>query len=728
MKREFSFATVRTERDWRTWGQRNARTTDDGVTIATDTKLRRSELGVEATDLDVAPNCNVALLTADGQIRVYVRTEDECKRLTLRGLEDCGVDEPTAIGVDASHIYLASEQERRVAAFERRPRRLSWTTTLEDAPQSITGSRTGAYVLHDDGSVRFLSPSGRDRQVATGLTAPVDLAVGPADDLYLLDDRDDGVGLYEAPARYERGAPRDLERRSVPDDVTLERVAAREDSQVVLLGTAPDGGASLVEYDLTADEWTRFEVPGSAATGLVSPDAAADRVAYVVGDGVAALDRSLINRKDPENTRYEARLVGRFDAGVPDMEWHRATLSADRVGPETRIDVRYFAANDPELQRGSLEAALDVSEERRALLESSGVETIWDVVEHTAAELAGVVPDASRETAGSWLRTARQATERTFDQREDVREVHDPADFLLKEATGQHLCVEVRLVGRQRSAPRLNAITAYCPRRTLVRYLPEIYRQQEADRPMLGRFLSIFESLLFDIEDELDRHTELLDPQEVPLDALPWLNEWLGLQMGDTWPESARRELLDRATELYRMRGTNRGLRALLEIYLDHATRLRDAGQSTLPGIERRLEALADADHLTSREGAETIEAYRRRFERDATPPVFFFEHDQLSSLSEEDREAYYETLVGHPRRFRLFLSQEVPEHHVGPIEELVTAEKPAYTDVVVDRLESEFRLGAPTFLGVNSVCPPPDFALGRSRLGRRRPKLEPNS
>jgi len=48
---------------------------------------------------------------------------------------------------------------------------------------------------------------------------------------------------------------------------------------------------------------------------------------------------------------------------------------------------------------------------------------------------------------------------------------------------------------------------------------------------------------------------------------LPWLASWVNLVLDENWPIQKQRELIRSAVELYRWRGTKRGLREYLRIY-----------------------------------------------------------------------------------------------------------------------------------------------------------------
>ena len=93
--------------------------------------------------------------------------------------------------------------------------------------------------------------------------------------------------------------------------------------------------------------------------------------------------------------------------------------------------------------------------------------------------------------------------------------------------------------------------------------LPGIYHSNE----FLGRFLLIFEHILSPIERTVGNAWTNFDPGLIPADAVPWLASWLGLLIDGRMPEDSRRALILAAPELYRWRGTLRGMRHYLQIY-----------------------------------------------------------------------------------------------------------------------------------------------------------------
>jgi phage tail-like protein len=110
------------------------------------------------------------------------------------------------------------------------------------------------------------------------------------------------------------------------------------------------------------------------------------------------------------------------------------------------------------------------------------------------------------------------------------------------------------------------------------RYLPAFYR---AD-PFWARLLKPFEKVLSGVgdgvtidgaavpglEEVVDGIHRYFDPDETPRDFLKWLAAWLALSLREDWDEPTQRSLIRSIASLYPIRGTRRGLEAMLDLYL----------------------------------------------------------------------------------------------------------------------------------------------------------------
>src|SRR5262249_8228933 len=65
-------------------------------------------------------------------------------------------------------------------------------------------------------------------------------------------------------------------------------------------------------------------------------------------------------------------------------------------------------------------------------------------------------------------------------------------------------------------------------------------------------------------------------PATCPAELLPWIAQWLNLELDPHWPERRRRELLGEAMQLYRWRGTRYGLTRMLEVCTGHSMQITE--------------------------------------------------------------------------------------------------------------------------------------------------------
>ena len=119
--------------------------------------------------------------------------------------------------------------------------------------------------------------------------------------------------------------------------------------------------------------------------------------------------------------------------------------------------------------------------------------------------------------------------------------------------------IDIKYLSGDQVAPRRERLSRYMP------YLPAHY--QAAPENFLNRFLLIFESLLAPDERTIGQFYYLLNPLTTPEELMPWLATWLSLVLNENWSAAARRTLMRRAAELYRLRGTRKGLSEYLKIY-----------------------------------------------------------------------------------------------------------------------------------------------------------------
>jgi phage tail-like protein len=106
--------------------------------------------------------------------------------------------------------------------------------------------------------------------------------------------------------------------------------------------------------------------------------------------------------------------------------------------------------------------------------------------------------------------------------------------------------------------------------------LPSIY--QQLDPAALG-FTEALDEVLAPIWAVLDCFDSYLDPAIAPMDFVDLLAAWVGLVPDRTWSEPQIRRMVAASVELYRWRGTRRGIEQLVEAYIGVPPRsVRDSG------------------------------------------------------------------------------------------------------------------------------------------------------
>ena len=104
--------------------------------------------------------------------------------------------------------------------------------------------------------------------------------------------------------------------------------------------------------------------------------------------------------------------------------------------------------------------------------------------------------------------------------------------------------------------------------------MPAVFQEDE----FAQRFVSGFDEVLAPIFSAMDNQDAYLDPYLAPEDFLEWLSTWVGIELDETWPIDRRRELVAKGVELYRWRGTVKGLADAVAIYAVDAPEIIESG------------------------------------------------------------------------------------------------------------------------------------------------------
>jgi phage tail-like protein len=104
--------------------------------------------------------------------------------------------------------------------------------------------------------------------------------------------------------------------------------------------------------------------------------------------------------------------------------------------------------------------------------------------------------------------------------------------------------------------------------------LPSLYHEDD----FAQRFSAALDDLISPVVCTLDNLAAYLDPMLTPDDFVEWLATWVGVTVDEEWPEVKKRALVAQAGDLYRWRGTVRGIKALVEVYAGVTPEVEESG------------------------------------------------------------------------------------------------------------------------------------------------------
>jgi phage tail-like protein len=729
---EFTYLSTTEAAEWRRWAGRNVEVGTDALGLATEPTIDYTNLRVSAVDIAVDRDGHVLTLDEAGDIRRYDTDRDASESVWDN---DDSLEEPRAICVSGDHLYVADGSTGTLLVVSRRSGAVvgEIDARLSD-PVDVIRSDRRIYILDRGesdsmGRVLTLRRNGTVETVVRGLASPVDLTADSSH-LYVI-ERPEGTPVIRAHDVSHLESPsiiptsrtiEDLTTGEGDDPVRPVRIEVLTDQELVLIGT-PEGSdeMGLYHYTFERDGGTvtrRDEFPIACSKLLTGPKdrdrrypkyyaiATEQRHVYIV-------DERQTNRRNPSDGRYSAQAFRRFDAGAVDTGWNRLTLSLDSFPANTQVVTSYFATND-RTPNGDVADLAGVSEDDAEQLHEAGIDGLWELLERDDGAVGAVVGDESTDRVEEWTAAA---IDRIDDGDWTATGSANQRDILFEDAVGQYLYVRLELIGGVDASPEIGSFRAYCPKQSYLRYLPGHFQRSGRDGQFLERFLSVFESEFVDVEEEIDRLTRYVDPEGVPNEYLSWLGDWLAIEFDEEWPAKAKREFLERAPTLFRLRGTREGMRRTIRLYLNHVEAPNTSWMAEWR--RRRIEARRSDGAL---DDAAVGDHLRRIDDQTAGYPeghlLFFFEHLDLDDVgSREARDAYTMHMEG-PRSFVAFVGPFVSDDHRRAVERIVATERPAHTHGRLVELRQELKLEGGSFLGINSTLTTREFVLGRSTLG----------
>lgn len=231
-----------------------------------------------------------------------------------------------------------------------------------------------------------------------------------------------------------------------------------------------------------------------------------------------------------------------LDSGIQKCQWHRLFLDA-KLPPKTLFKVYYYSSDDTNLKE-KVEDILrdeDSSTQHKAESIDNAIKN-WTEPENEVKRI---------NTTGNWKESEK-----------------NPKDMLFRGKPGRYLWLKLALsTFDENSVPIVSRMKIYYPRISYLRYLPAIYQEDPVSKDFLERFLSLFESVLYGLETDISEVFKIFDPETAPPKFLAWLASWLNVSLEEGWPEDKKRYFIQRAVELYKIKGTRTGIEELIRIY-----------------------------------------------------------------------------------------------------------------------------------------------------------------
>ncbi|CAN7806219.1 phage tail protein [Paraburkholderia hospita] len=351
-----------------------------------------------------------------------------------------------------------------------------------------------------------------------------------------------------------------------------------------------------------------------------------------------------------------------LDSDMHDCHWHLIELSVGRLPPGSCIVVRTRTSNDEEDARSP----------------SAGLPGSWD---DTPAFIAPAQPEPGAATG--------------FD-----------SDLLVLSGPGRYLQLQVELTGNGVDSPVLDHMRIRFPRESLLEYLPALYSSAPGQQEFLDRFLSIVQTTWSAIEREVESFQRYLDPDSVPPEALPYLAEWLDVQLEGTLRPEQNRSLLQAMQRLWRKWGTVDGLRDWVRVYLASLANIDESAleQLGVPGIvesfvERRQLLLGDGSAALGTAQPLWSPAVERRFQ------VGVFERlgdVELVSIGDPQADA----LRHYAHAFHVYIPAQLVRTPADEamVRRAIEAQKPAHTTYELVLVEPRLRIGVQSTIELDTV------------------------
>ncbi len=457
----------------------------------------------------------------------------------------CGSDpgkfkSPTRIIIGKLTLWVIDTGNQRIQAFSRENYQIKYIidSYIDNQIQKKLEEPVDIAVSHEEGNLYILDRTLKqvlkydnnghflDRFDQLGLNKPVGLALSKKNKLlYIIDE---GYKCFLTFTEQWESSREIGNFTDLPIEENGQQTFDLQPSTIAI-----DQKGNIFIGDETAGVIHQFDPDGSYVGTIRIPDftgpirgLATDSKGNLYAsthEGIALL--SIEQRFTKKPGVYYSKTL---DSGIRNCQWHRLALQKD-LPPKTVLEAYFYADDSFQLKEDIDENLSDAgksTQEKADFIDQKIPESLW------------IGPEKN------------------------------PADMLFRGKTGRYLWLKLILsTFDEKVRPTVKQMKVLYPRISYLRYLPAIYQEDPASREFLERFLSLFESTFYDREVEISQLFKYFDPESTSPGFLPWLAAWLNMALEEEWPEEKKRQFIQQASTLYKLKGTPNGIRTFIEIY-----------------------------------------------------------------------------------------------------------------------------------------------------------------
>lgn len=144
----------------------------------------------------------------------------------------------------------------------------------------------------------------------------------------------------------------------------------------------------------------------------------------------------------------------------------------------------------------------------------------------------------------------------------------NPTDIVMHTFKGRYIWIAIEIFCYNDEVFSMNKMKLEFPRISFINYLPQVYSKGQEKDSFLSRFLAVFQSIYYDLEDDIDSIPKMFAPNIANKEALEWLTSWFSVEDSYIWGEDRLRKLLENIMEIYRMKGTSYSISKMIELYI----------------------------------------------------------------------------------------------------------------------------------------------------------------